>query len=111
MKMAKLVPHEELTNRHGSGYIETIWLAKEETFEYAEHDVEPVVWIAGEYYMSGGCAPVDRTGIFFKPTDEEYDELDEGDFQKLICGDRIWDSVPTPDEMKNTPWEEEANNA
>ena len=109
--MASLIPRERLMNCHGSGYMETIWLAKEQTFDEAERDVDPVVWIDGDYYMQYGTAPIDQTGTFKKPEDKEYDGLDEEDFQKLICGERIWDSMPTEEEMKSTPWEEEEKDA
>lgn len=105
--MAKIIPVEELIKTHGSGYLERIWLEKNQVIEEAEHDIEPCVWIKRHYSDGDSYGYLDDCdGVYDKPSDEEYDELDPDDYQKLICGLRVWDSKPTDEEIKAAQWKE-----
>ena len=106
--MASVVPVDELFETHGSGFLERMWIEKNQAIEEAEHDILPCVWIGKHYFEDDATMGYveDCDGIFEKMSDEEYDELDPGDYQKLICGQRIWDSEPTDEEINNTPWKE-----
>lgn len=105
--MARVIPIEELFQTHGRGYLERIWLEKSQDITEAEHDIEPCVWIGNHYYDKDFQGFLQNcNGVCNKPSDEEYNELDPDDYQKLICGERIWDNEPTDEEIENTPWRE-----
>ena len=106
--MAKVIPFEELNaSTHGAGYVEDKWAKVGQKCEEAESYTRPVVWLSGVLMDEGGTWRVanieDDYNKYHVPTKAEVDEAmnDDG---TTFCGERVWDSEPTEEEIKNTSW-------
>lgn len=105
--MARLLSINDIINStHGMGYQESLWPTAGQSWKEAESYIEECVWLHGDIYTDYGrmMAEDDKSyNGYFIPTDADIE--DEANDDLTICvGYRIWDSEPTHEEMKSTPW-------
>ena len=110
--MARLITPEEMLKQHGAGYMEDLFLGENQDWKAGELYLRPCVWLDERLFDEGGTMPIERANNeYYKPTSEELDYYrDEEEIPTIGVGSRVWDSEPTMEEMKNTPWKEVENN-